>query len=388
MPFNGSGTFVLPAVTGFPAVAGQKVRASTFNNVFQDVFDGLTGCMTRSGQSPATGDIPFGNHKATGVADATATGDALAYGQATPASLTKLFTSAGSAGAPSIYPAGDTSTGRWYPSASVVAESAAGVEVLRWTSAGFGIGVGASPARKLHVKDTGGLARFETTTPRGGGANFVEFHDPSGVKGWVGYNDAGTDNMGVMNSLNADIIFGTGATPKVRVLGAGHLVPNANNTYTCGGSTRRWNNVYMVNLDASGPALLGGDTVVGGKLDVLTHTGNVAGGVYTPVSSALVNLNSAVPGLAHFVRVGSVVYVTGEVSVTPTGAGTISFNLTLPVGSGLTLASDASGVASMSAQFQAGSVAADPVNDRLQVTSNSVTGGVEILRYAASYEVK
>ena len=79
MSFNGSGTFNLYA-TGNPVVTGTTVSASWANNTLSDIASGLSNCITRDGQSPATANIPMGSHKITGLASPTASGDALCWG--------------------------------------------------------------------------------------------------------------------------------------------------------------------------------------------------------------------------------------------------------------------------------------------------------------------
>jgi hypothetical protein len=79
MPYNGSGTYSLPA--GNPVVTGAAISSTTTNNTNSDIATALTNCMTRDGQSPPTENIPMGGNKLTGLASGTASGDALQYGQ-------------------------------------------------------------------------------------------------------------------------------------------------------------------------------------------------------------------------------------------------------------------------------------------------------------------
>jgi hypothetical protein len=79
MPYNGSGTYSLPA--GNPVVTGTAISSTTTNNTNSDIATALTNCMTRDGQSPPTANIPMGGNKLTGLASGTASGDALQYGQ-------------------------------------------------------------------------------------------------------------------------------------------------------------------------------------------------------------------------------------------------------------------------------------------------------------------
>jgi hypothetical protein len=90
MPYNGSGTYSLPA--GNPVVTGAAISSTTTNNTNSDIATALTNCMTRDGQSPPTENIPMGGNKLTGLASGTASGDALQYDQISE--LTNFMTAA------------------------------------------------------------------------------------------------------------------------------------------------------------------------------------------------------------------------------------------------------------------------------------------------------
>ena len=77
MPRNGSGTYSLPA--GNPVVTGTTISSTWANNTLSDISTALTGSIARDGQSPPTANIPMGGFKLTGLAAATANGDALRY---------------------------------------------------------------------------------------------------------------------------------------------------------------------------------------------------------------------------------------------------------------------------------------------------------------------
>lgn len=79
MPFNGSGTFTL--VSGNPVVTGTVISSTVQNNTMADVANGLTGCITRTGQSAALANLPMGGFKHTGAASAASNGEYLVYGQ-------------------------------------------------------------------------------------------------------------------------------------------------------------------------------------------------------------------------------------------------------------------------------------------------------------------
>lgn len=69
------------------------------------------------------------------------------------------------------------------------------------------------------------------------------------------------------------------------------------------------------------------------------------GGTYTPTATPLVNIDSVSTFECQYMRVGSVVTVSGRVDFDPSASGVaIRFSLTLPVAATFTSASQASGV--------------------------------------------
>jgi hypothetical protein len=96
MPFDGNGNFTPATAPGYPAIAGTTILADQFNNVILDIAsDGLTNCITRDGQSPATANIPMGNNKITGLANGTVATDAATLGQVQGATSNLLSNVAG-----------------------------------------------------------------------------------------------------------------------------------------------------------------------------------------------------------------------------------------------------------------------------------------------------
>lgn len=79
MGYNGSGVFLVNTA-GQPVVPTTTITSTAFNLLTADLATGLTNCVTRDGQSPATANIPLGGFKLTGVGAPNAPGDALIYG--------------------------------------------------------------------------------------------------------------------------------------------------------------------------------------------------------------------------------------------------------------------------------------------------------------------
>jgi hypothetical protein len=79
MPFNGSGTYSLPA--GNPVVTGTTISSSTTNNTNTDIATALTNCLTRDGQSTPSANLPMNAKKLTGLAAGTSAGDSVRFEQ-------------------------------------------------------------------------------------------------------------------------------------------------------------------------------------------------------------------------------------------------------------------------------------------------------------------
>lgn len=81
MAFNGSGVFVRLYNWVNDKNAAIKIRADRMDAEMDGFATGLSGCVTRDGQSPATANLPMGGFKHTNAAVATARSDYATYGQ-------------------------------------------------------------------------------------------------------------------------------------------------------------------------------------------------------------------------------------------------------------------------------------------------------------------
>lgn len=113
----------------------------------------------------------------------------------------------------------------------------------------FGVGTTA-PAVKFHAKSIGEIARFETTTVRGSGGCFLQFFDPTGAKGFVGYS-GGDDTFYITNNLTGTMALQTNGDMNFFVSGAlscfmtaTSFRPGADNNKTLGHPSFRWSTVY------------------------------------------------------------------------------------------------------------------------------------------------
>lgn len=78
--YNGSGTFVISG-TGLPVVTATTISSTVANQLNTDLATGLSTAICKDGQTTPTANIPMGGFKITGIALATALGDALSYGR-------------------------------------------------------------------------------------------------------------------------------------------------------------------------------------------------------------------------------------------------------------------------------------------------------------------
>jgi len=186
MARNGSGSYIPPA--GNPVATGTVIQATWANSTITDIGNEITNSLPRDGQAPMSA----------------------------PLKLTD-----GSASNPSLTFNSESSTGFYRPGASNLAAAISGTEALRLTSTG--LGVGATPAAKVHAKGTGELLRLETTTARGGGSDYVAFWDPTGRKGYVGYGGGADEVLYINNEQNASIRLYTNASMRVEVDNSGQV---------------------------------------------------------------------------------------------------------------------------------------------------------------------
>jgi len=80
MSYNGAGTFVINSA-GQPVAAGTAITATAFNALTADLATGLSTAMCKDGQSTATGNLPMGGFKLTGLGNGSAATDSVALGQ-------------------------------------------------------------------------------------------------------------------------------------------------------------------------------------------------------------------------------------------------------------------------------------------------------------------
>ncbi len=115
----------------------------------------------------------------------------------------------------------------------------------------------------------------------------------------------------------------------------------------------------------------------------------IASAEYAATATAVTNLDSAVAGKVRYQRIGSIVFVSGIVTIDVTAPGNIVFRLSLPVASNFASTQDASGTAGMEitgAGFASLRINADATNDALYFSGKADSGPFD-LAFSAAYTI-
>ena len=108
---------------------------------------------------------------------------------------------------------------------------------------------------------------------------------------------------------------------------------------------------------------------------------------YTPVGTNDTNLSGLTFYTAFWVRVGDVIYVAGAFDADAVATGATSFELSLPVASNFTAATEAAGGAWCSGAERAFAVSANVANDRAYFLATLQNTAVQTFSFCFSYRV-
>lgn len=103
MPRNGSGIYT-PIAPDNPVASGNLIEAGKFNNTVNDISDAITGSIAKNGETTATGNIPMGTFRLTGLGNGSARSDSAALGQVQDQAGTWCGTAGGTANAITLTP--------------------------------------------------------------------------------------------------------------------------------------------------------------------------------------------------------------------------------------------------------------------------------------------
>lgn len=131
-------------------------------------------------------------------------------------------------------------------------------------------------------------------------------------------------------------------------------------------------------------------TALHNNASAITGTTNqyIASGTYTPTITGVANYSSSTSDVATYIRVGNVVTVSGSLSVTPLGVGTLVFRFNLPIASNFTLSTEVTGSAQDENIYDITSIAAHVSTDQALIQCSASNTDNRLFSYIYQYEVK
>ena len=138
----------------------------------------------------------------------------------------------------------------------------------------------------------------------------------------------------------------------------------------------------------SGATVLGTSPTIA-DLTVSGAGGNVFSSTSTPTLTNTTNIGSSTASAVQFMRVGNVVTVSGQVTISTTGGGTCNMKMTLPVFSSFTAARQAGGtfVGSLTTPIDVGQIVADVAGDRFEWKWDDTVGNTNVFSFTVTYLV-
>lgn len=115
---------------------------------------------------------------------------------------------------------------------------------------------------------------------------------------------------------------------------------------------------------------------------------NLDSGVYTPTLTNVLNLDASTAYQCQFMRVGTVVTVSGKVDLDPTAAGSVQLGISLPITSNIGAPEDCGGTAAATGiAGQSAAILGDTTNDRAQLEFIAVDLTNQAMAFSFTYRV-
>lgn len=114
---------------------------------------------------------------------------------------------------------------------------------------------------------------------------------------------------------------------------------------------------------------------------------NISSGTYTPTLTNSTNVAASTAYLCQYLRVGSVVTVSGRVDIDPTSTGDTQLGLSLPIASNLGNIQDLGGTLAATTTANFGGIYGDATNDRALIRFPAVTTANIGFHFIFSYRI-
>jgi hypothetical protein len=117
--------------------------------------------------------------------------------------------------------------------------------------------------------------------------------------------------------------------------------------------------------------------------------GNVFSSTYTPTLTNVNNISSSTASVCYFTRVGSVVTVSGQITITTSGGGLTKMRMTCPVASNFSSTSQAAGTFNNLDYVSAinGGITSSAFANSIEWRFDDTVGGTHIFSFNAAYLV-
>lgn len=251
--------------------------------------------------------------------------------------------------------------------------------------------------------------------------------DITGTGPFIGTTIFGNSGSALANGA---FVFANGvSTRKVRAAGIGSINMSSNNSsqQVNGGVNSNYSGIFA-GLNSHIPANSEGSVIIGGSgikadsavtnnvyvptLNIETEptqndtikqilvreysTGRVhyrdadalaSSGTYTPVPTGIQNVEDASTSTCQYIRVGSVVHVSGRVDIDPTSTGTTQLAIDLPIASDFANDYECAGAGNMnlSSTGQGVTIVGDDVNDRVLIEYTAAITTAETIFFTFTY---
>lgn len=240
------------------------------------------------------------------------------------------------------------------------------------------------------ISDLARLSQANTFTQSTAGAADQNINNTNTAAGAIARVQLGNNAGNVLgfiytSSNRASAVLTSGPTTEQGVLFTSGAFPLSIGT----------NSVERIRIAGDGSVINLQATAVQVNGSSVWHDGNSdqpTSGVYSPTAVNVTNVSGSVCEAHKYIRVGDIVHVSGHVSGTTGGAGTIQVAIPLPVASSFGSSADlqGAGASSGSGGMDAGvavQVIGDAVNDRATITAVAVGAGGYGFRYTFTYRV-
>lgn len=114
---------------------------------------------------------------------------------------------------------------------------------------------------------------------------------------------------------------------------------------------------------------------------------DIVSGTWTPTLTNASGLSSSTANLSYYLRIGSIVFFSGSLSITPSFATSTVVRISLPVASNFGAVSDAAGVSAVMNNTEVGTVYGNVANDTLEMELIVGSTAARLVRFTGSYRV-